>query len=135
MRLTLNSTGTVLTLLALSLQIAVCASGGRWCYRAAPVVEAEADACASGCCSEQNNAQDRFPGAKLMAAALFVTPGESDCCLEQAEGDRARAGDIVVGSKRRRRSEQGAGNGAGEQTFLVHDGFGSAWLETGIRPV
>ena len=85
MRLTFDSTGTVLASLALSLQIAVCALGGRLCYRVAPIVEPAVETCAGGCCGERDVEKDRYPLGELVAAAPLQAPGTSDCCLESSE--------------------------------------------------
>ncbi len=73
--------GTSLALLAVCLQIAVAAIGGRICLRMAPLPAS--DGCLSSCCDEVERATDRSR-VSIHGQPSLVFPANADCCLEVA---------------------------------------------------
>lgn len=82
MRVMPAKSGAALALLAMCLQVAVSALGGRICYRVAPL-PASAD-CASACCGTCEIEAVESETANLALATFPFAPGDSDCCLRPA---------------------------------------------------
>lgn len=82
MPMILSRIGATLALLAISMQLVICAWGGRICFRVAPMpVSSE---CATACCGVSENVENRLPAIGFTVAAFPTAPFEPDCCLEPA---------------------------------------------------
>ena len=80
MRMILSKTGVSLSLLAISLQVLICAWGGRICVRVSSL-PAFGD-CETLCCGEYGEIEDRGSVFIIPATQVPIAPLEPDCCLE-----------------------------------------------------
>lgn len=80
MRMNLSRSGVTLALLAISLQVLICAWGGRICFSVSslPVFSD----CETECCDVDEDAEDRGALFSMPVTGVPIAPFEPGCCLE-----------------------------------------------------